>query len=92
MNMTMQNHAFLITAHTFFDQLEEIIRLLSAPNHFFFVNIDRKVRADAFMGQCKRKYPRVVFLEGKERMEVAHGGYSQIETTLRLLRKAFRGG
>lgn len=88
----MLNHAFLITAHAYFGQLEEIIQLLSAPNHFFFVNIDRKARADDFMEQCKRKYPQVVFLEGKERVEVSHGGYSQIEATLRLLRKAIRGG
>lgn len=88
----MLNHAFLITAHAYFDQLEEIIGLLSAPNHFFFVNIDRKARADAFMEQCKRKFPQVTFLEGRGRMEVAHGGYSQIEVTLRLLSKAIRGG
>lgn len=88
----MLNHAFLITAHAFLDQLEEIIKLLNAPNHFFFVNIDKKTQADAFMEQCKGKYPQVTFLEGKERMEVAHGGYSQIETTLRLLRKAVGGG
>lgn len=88
----MLNHAFLITAHAYFDQLEEIIGLLSAPNHYFFVNIDRKARANAFMEQCKRKFPQVSFLEGRDRMEVAHGGYSQIEVTLRLLCKAIRGG
>lgn len=87
----MLNHAYLITAHAFLDQLEEIIKLLNAPNHFFFVNIDKKTQADAFIEQCKGKYPQVTFLEGKERMEVAHGGYSQIETTLRLLRKAVGG-
>ena len=32
------------------------------------------------------------FLKGKENMEVAHGGYSQIDCTLRLLRKAYDAG
>ena len=35
-------HAFLITAHAYFGQLTEIIELLSTPNHYFFVNIDKK--------------------------------------------------
>lgn len=35
-------HAFLITAHAYFEQLVEIIELLSTPNHYFFVNIDKK--------------------------------------------------
>lgn len=34
----------------------------------------------------------VLFLEGNERMEVAHGGYSQIAVTLRLLHVAYRYG
>lgn len=35
-------HAFLITAHAYFEQLCDIIELLSTPNHFFFINIDKK--------------------------------------------------
>ena len=88
----MLNHAFLITAHAYFSQLKEIIDLLDAPNHFFFINIDKKSRADDFVKECKHKYERVNFLEGNERMEVAHGGYSQIEVTLRLLKFARQQG
>lgn len=38
-------HAFLITAHTYFEQLEDIISLLSSSDHYFFVNIDRKANS-----------------------------------------------
>ncbi|MDO5771502.1 MAG: beta-1,6-N-acetylglucosaminyltransferase [Bacteroidales bacterium] len=87
---TSIKHAFLITAHSYFGQLEEIIGLLSAPNHFFFINIDKKTKGgDVVMNVLKDKSPNVYFLEGSERMEVSHGGYSQIECTLRLLHKAY---
>lgn len=86
-------HAFLIIAHSYFEQLEDIISLLSSPNHYFFVNIDRKViMGGQFIEDCKKKYPHVFFLEGKERMEVAHGGYTQVSCTLRLLHKAYDYG
>lgn len=88
----MLRHAFLITAHAYLEQLERVIRLLSAPNHFFYVNIDRKTEADAFIDRCKNQLQNVFFLEGRERMEVAHGGYSQIAVTLLLLEKAVGGG
>ena len=35
-------HAFLITAHTYFKQLDDIISLMESPSHYFFVNIDKK--------------------------------------------------
>lgn len=34
----------------------------------------------------------MVFLEGKERMAVAHGGYSQVAATFQLLHKAQEAG
>lgn len=86
-------HAFLITAHAYFEQLTEIIELLSSPNHYFFVNIDKKaIRGGQFIADCKQKYRNVFFLEGNERMAVAHGGYTQIECTLRLLHKSYDMG
>lgn len=87
------NHAFLITAHAYPEQLKDIIGLLSASNHYFFINIDRKADwGKEFMDENRSDH--VCFLEGNERMEVAHGGYSQIAVTLRLLHAAYgmRGG
>lgn len=36
-------HGFMIMAHGNFGQLKEIISSLAAPNHYFFINIDKKV-------------------------------------------------
>ena len=89
----MMKHAFLITAHTYFKQLDDIISLMESPSHYFFVNIDKKYAGGGqFAEVCKKKHRNVFFLEGKERMEVAHGGYTQIGCTLRLLHKAYDMG
>lgn len=89
----MLKHAFLITAHAYFEQLTDIISLLSSPNHYFFVNIDKKTNGGGrYMKECSERFHNVFFLEGKERMAVAHGGYTQIECTLRLLHKAYDMG
>lgn len=84
----MLNHAFLLYAHAYPSQLKEIIDLLSAPNHYFFINIDRKAKwGEEFINENRSS--QIIFLENKDRMEIAHGGYSQIAVTLRLLSKAF---
>lgn len=73
----MLKHAFLITAHAYLSQLEKIVKLLSSPNHYFFINIDKKALEGAgFMARCKQNNPNVFFLEGSARMEVSHGGYT----------------
>lgn len=85
------NHAFLIYAHAFPGQLKEIIDLLKAPNHYCFINIDKKSKwAEKFI--IENRSDHIIFLEGKERMEVAHGGYSQIAVTLRLLHRSYSMG
>ena len=38
------NHAFIIQVHTFPEQFGNIIKLLASPNHFFFINVDKKVK------------------------------------------------
>lgn len=90
----MLKHAFLITAHAYPGQLRDIIDLLSAPNHYFFINVDRKAHNMREWGGVERDGSdrNCYFLKGKENMEVAHGGYSQIDCTLRLLRKAYDAG
>lgn len=85
----MLKHGFLITAHAYFPQLERIIALLTSSNHYFFINIDKKaIDGDGFMRYCKQEYSHVFFLEGNARMEVAHGGYTQVECFIRLLKYA----
>lgn len=86
-------HGFMIMAHGNFGQLKEIIGLLAAPNHYFFVNIDKKV---ADMGgvieECKALSDNMIFLDEKERTAVAHGGFSLVVATLKLLHKAQEAG
>lgn len=82
-------HAFLITAHAYLPLVESIVQLLLSPNHYFFINIDRKAQGGMdFMMHCKQNYSHVFFLEGDYRMEVAHGGYTQVECLMRLLKYA----
>ena len=42
----MLKHGFLIIAHEHLELLDKIIELLSCPNHYFFINIDRKSSND----------------------------------------------
>lgn len=36
------NHAFIMAVHAYPEQFKEIVGMLQAPNHFFFVNVDKK--------------------------------------------------
>lgn len=59
------NNAFIITVHSFPEQFKEIVRLLDARNHYFFVNVDRKSDIEQFV------IPNVRFMQ----MNVNWGGY-----------------
>ena len=80
-------HAFIIQVHNYPEQLKEIVDLLRSSNHYFFINVDKKVDDTPFL-KGLADYPNVFFAEGKERTTVNHGGFSQILCTLRLLNKA----
>jgi hypothetical protein len=84
----MKTHAFLIVAHTFPEQLEEIVNLLDASNHYFFIHVDKKnekmLSVDALL-RLKEK-ENVVILNP---MRVSHGGYSQVAYTLKLLEESY---
>lgn len=78
-------HGFLITAHRDPDQLFELMSLLESTNHYFYVNIDRKMsNYKAIAKYIKSQIPNSKFTH----MEVSHGGYTQIECTLNLLKLA----
>lgn len=44
----MLKHAFLIMAHAYPEQFKDIVKLLNAPNHYFFINIDKKSNMEDF--------------------------------------------
>ena len=85
----MKNHAFLIATHAFPEQLEDIVNLLEASNHFFFIHIDKKSKkmlSSEPVARLKRK-ENVIILDS---MAVYHAGFSQVACTLRLFEEAYR--
>lgn len=80
----MLNHAFLIIAHDSPELLQRIVDKLAAPNHFFFVHLDKKVDRHLFA-----IVKNVKFIE---RINVTHGGFSQIVVEPMLLRAAIECG
>lgn len=71
-------HAFLLQVHKYPEQVAEIVSLLSAPNHYFFINVDRKVNVAPFVKEINNsRGQNVIFLGEDERFSVNHGGYSQ---------------
>lgn len=80
-------HAFLITAHRDFEQLSDILRILKAPNHIFIINIDKKVANHRNIADnIVHEFPNTKILHE----EITHGGYSQIDVTLKMLRIAYQ--
>ena len=85
----MLKHGFLIMAHKYPEQFKDIINMLNAPNHYFFVNIDKKNNMEDFYTDL----PNCHFLtDSGGRMDVAYAGYSMVECTLRLLKAAYDAG
>lgn len=79
----MKKHAFVVQCHTFPEQFGEIIRLMQAGNHYFFINVDKKTKNyEDFVRQAEG-VENVFFLQ--PRVSVNHGGFSQIDCTLKLL-------
>lgn len=81
----------MIMTHAFPEQLEEIVNLLEAPNHYFFINIDKK-QDDKPFKQLLQNHKNIYFTEGKNRIRVVHGGFSQIQAEISLLTLANNKG
>lgn len=83
----MMKHAFLIQVHAYPEQLREIVTLLEADNHYFFINVDKKV-CDKPFRNALANFDNVFFAEGNHRTRVNHAGFSQIRCTVQLLKMA----
>ena len=85
----MKSHAFLIAAHAFPEQLEDIVNILYASNHYFFIHIDKKSKK-------MLSAPAILRLKAKENVVfmpsiiVNHAGFSQIVSVLRLFEEAYK--
>ena len=77
--MVLLKHIFLIQAHKMPNLLIRILKRLESPNHYFIINIDNK-------SECKREFYRKIKdihnVIKVTNLSVAHGGLTQITTTL----------
>lgn len=78
------NHAFLMVVHDYPEQVAEIVHLLDASNHFFFIHVDKKSSARMMENPCILKLKQQVNCKISSRVSVNWGGYSQIQATLYL--------
>lgn len=86
----MARHAFLIAAYQNFAVLERLMLLLDDERNDIFLHVDRKAQgfeADNFARLCQRS--DVILMP---RMKVYWGDFSQVESTLRMLRAALAHG
>lgn len=80
------NHAFLIQAHNYPELLADIVNLMSAPNHYFFIHIDKKATIYMHSSQAIKQLklnPNVIFIE--RTINVHWGGMSQFMATFNLM-------
>lgn len=83
----MKKHAFLLQVHKQPELFRRILMILSNENHYFFVHVDKKTKNYQEYRNATNDIPNVCFLDN--RINVCHGGISQIECTLALLKKSF---
>ena len=76
--------AYIFSIYKDFDYLAKILKSLDEPWADFYVHIDKKSKINIKNFQKENELQRVNFL--KNRMAVNWGGFSQVKSTLRLLK------
>lgn len=79
------NHAFIIQVHQFPELLRKSLKIMEAPNHYFFVHVDGKCNKKPFE-KLLAGIKNVNIINNIGGIRVNHGGFSQIECTLNLLK------
>ena len=85
MNENQYRHAYLIMAHTNFDQLQALIDLLDDARNDIYLHIDKKVQT---LPTITAKHSGVFLTD---RVNVVWGSYSQIQCEMTLFRAAAEG-
>lgn len=86
---TVENrHAYLIMAHGDFKLLKKLLVLLDDTRNDIYIHVDRKVKN--FIVDEYRELVKKARLFFTKRINVAWGGYSQIEAELILLKEAVK--
>lgn len=84
----MKVHAFIIQVHKEPELLKRILNILQKDNHYFFINVDKKSKEYQSFKEVTKNIPNTFFLP--HRISVYHGGISQIECTLSLLKEVIK--
>ena len=85
MSDTQQKHAYLMIAHTNFEQLQTLIDLLDDPRNDIYLHIDKKSKN---VPRFSAKYSQLHLVEP---MNVIWGGHSQVHCELKLMEAAAKG-
>lgn len=85
MSDTQQKHAYLMIAHTNFEQLQTLIDLLDDPRNDIYLHIDKKSKN---VPRFSAKYSQLHLVEP---MNVIWGGHSQVHCELKLMEAASQG-
>lgn len=81
----MLKHAYLIMAHTNFNQLGKLIELLDHMQNDIYIHIDKKSKFNEEELKSHAKVSNIYFVE---RVKVTWGSFSQIQAELNLLSEA----
>lgn len=82
---TQMKHAYLIIAHTNFEQLQTLINLLDDPRNDIYLHVDKKAK-NVPVFTAKHSW-----LHRIEPINVVWGGHSQIHCEMKLLEAASKG-
>ena len=84
----MDKHAYLIMCHDHFPQLKILLSLLDDERNDIYVHVDKKaVFPRPLQDQFQTKHASITWIS---RANVAWGGYSLVETEIRLLKEAVK--
>lgn len=85
--MASQRHAYLIIAHTNWEQLQKLVSLLDDKRNDIYVHIDKKSNTSKL--RLNTQFSKLVFVE---RHNVRWGDVSQIKAEMALFSAAVSGG
>lgn len=83
-------HAFLVIAHNNWWQLKQLLQMLDAENHDFYLHVDRK--SHDFPQEEFEQLPLKARLHIYREYEVFWGGFVQVQVELFLMKKAHEQG
>lgn len=81
--------AYLILAHHKFNQLLDLINIMTSPDNFIFLHIDKKMNIDPLLKE--ELFKSNVFV-CDDPVAISWGGFSQIIATMKLINMVYKNG